>query len=103
MQKKKRVVEAGIRQKYVRARMRQEGDERGAREQAKQRGTRRARGKHSPAYHSMSRGGCQGEYTPGGCLGVGEDLVGQANEAATAAGHASEASTAGHAWGNERK
>ena len=77
MQKKKRVAEAGIRQKHVRARTRQEGDERGAREQAKQRGTRRARGKHSPAYHSMSRGGCQGEYTPGGCLGVGEDRVGQ--------------------------
>ena len=49
--------------------MRQEGDERGAREQAKQRGTRRARGKHSPAYHSMSRGGCQGEYAPWGHFG----------------------------------
>ena len=65
MQKKKRVAEAGIRQKYVRARTRQEGDERGTREQAKQRGTRRARGKHSPAYHSMSRGGCQGEWNRG--------------------------------------
>ena len=40
--------------------------------------TRRARGKHSPAYHNMSRGGCQGEYTPGGYLGMGEDRVGQA-------------------------
>ena len=67
--RKERVAEAGIRQKYVRIRTRQEGDERGTREQAKQRGTRRARGKHSPAYHSMSRGGCQGEYTPGGVWG----------------------------------
>ena len=77
MQKKKRVAEAGIRQKYVRTRTRQEGDERGTREQVKQRGTRRARGKHSPAYHSMSRGGCQREYTPGGYLGVGKDRVGR--------------------------
>ena len=84
MQKKKRVAEAGIRQKYVRTRTRQEGDERGTREQVKQRGTRRARGKHSPAYHSMSRGGCQGEYTPGGYLGVGEDRVGQAGAKAGA-------------------
>ena len=30
----------------------------------------------------MSRGGCQGEYTPGGYLGVGEDRGGEmsANE-----------------------
>ena len=44
----KRAAEAGARRKHVGIR------------------TRRARGKHSPAYHSMSRGGCQGEYTPGG-------------------------------------
>lgn len=69
--------------------------ERGTREQAKQRGTRRARGKHSPAYHSMSRGGCQVEYTPGGYLGVGEDRAGQRRGTA--------ATAAGHAWGNERK
>ena len=63
-----------------------------AREQAKQRGTRRARGKHSSAYHSMSRGGCQGEYTPGGYLGAGEDRVERVVRG-----------TAGHAWGNEHK
>ena len=34
--------------------------------------------KHSPVYHSMSRGGCQGEYAPGWHLGAGEDRVGQA-------------------------
>ena len=54
MQKKKRVAEAGIRQKYVGTRTRQEGDERGTREQAKQRGTRRAR---STPQHIIA---CQG-------------------------------------------
>ena len=63
---------------------------RGTREQAKQRDTRRARGKHSPAYHSMSRGGCQGEYTQGGVSGSGRGSGGAsgASTAATAAGHA---------------
>ena len=56
----KRAAEAGARRKRVRIL------------------TRRARGKHSPAYHSMSRGGCQGEYAPGWHLGAGEDRVGQA-------------------------
>ena len=77
-----------------------------ARASRRSNGARAARGgKHSPAYHNMSRGGCQGEYTPGGYLGVGEDRGGAsgASAAAAATGHASEASTAGHAWGNERK
>ena len=68
MQKKKRVAEAGIRQKYVKTRTRREGDERGTREQAKQRGTRRAR--NTPQYIIACQGAdVKGNIPRGGIWG----------------------------------